>query len=306
MLVQASETQQNNSEVENVIRRYCMQIKQILNEYESKHNTKVNAINVVSVLKNIKYCIPLFTKNLQNTRFQLFDPLTSVSIPTYNQEKIDNENSSSIASVIGLAYRKLDIFGYYKFVTAVRNINLLPNRDAVRQQNKVKFLSGFVFKGMVGTVLAIYLILIITSFFQIRSNKEKLLAFDDVQMEFNAVSKIETNLNSKKTLMEETLKLGKMVNSNQSLSYRSLAQVTRSVPQRVQFKKIIFDGNDSLIIEGVAFSDQDILNFIANLNTKDLIAQASLSNMTNISGDQGNSGSSNKKGFTITCKLKLI
>ena len=106
--------------------------------------------------------------------------------------------------------------------------------------------------------------------------------------------------------MEKSLELGKMINSNQSLSYRSLAQVTRSVPQRVQFKKIIFDGNDSLIIEGVAFSDQDILNFIANLNTKNLIAQASLSNMTNISGDQGNSGSSNKKGFTITCKLKLI
>ena len=77
--------------------------------------------------------------------------------------------------------------------------------------------------------------------------------------------------------MQKSLDLGKIVNSNQARSYRSLAQVTRSVPQRVQFTKITFDGNDSLIIEGVAFSDQDILNFISNLNAKSLIEQASFS-----------------------------
>ena len=36
------------------------------------------------------------------------------------------ENRSPIAPVLGLGYRKLDVFGYYKFVTAVKNINLLP------------------------------------------------------------------------------------------------------------------------------------------------------------------------------------
>ena len=65
-----------------------------------------------------------------------------------------------------------------------------------------------------------------------------------------------------------------------------------------------FDGGDSLIIEGVAFSDQDILNFISNLNAKSLIEQASLVDMTILTGDQ-NSGSSNKKGFVINCKLKV-
>ena len=61
---------------------------------------------------------------------------------------------------MGLAYRKLDIFGYYKFVTAVRNINLLPNRDTVRQQNKIKFLSGFAFKGLAITIAIAYFVLI--------------------------------------------------------------------------------------------------------------------------------------------------
>ena len=104
--------------------------------------------------------------------------------------------------------------------------------------------------------------------------------------------------------MQKTLDLGKMINSNQSRSYRSLAQVTSSVPQRVQFTKMAFDGSDSLIIEGVAFSDQDILNFISNLNAKSLIEQASLVDMKILTADQ-NSGSSNKKGFVISCKLKV-
>tara|TARA_B110000967_G_C18711488_1_gene472945 strand:- start:293 stop:928 length:636 start_codon:yes stop_codon:yes gene_type:complete len=211
-----------------------------------------------------------------------------------------------MASVMGLAYRKLDIFGYYKFVTAVRNINLLPNRDTVRQQNKIKFLSGFAFKGVAGAILSIYLILIITSFFQIRSNNEKLLAFDAIEMEFNKISKIVKNLNDKKELMEKSLGLGKMVKSNQAHSFISLAQVSRSVPQRVKFTKITFDGSNSLVVEGDAVSDQDILNFIANLNAKSSIVQASLDAMKNKTGDQGSFGSNYKKEFTISCKLKMI
>jgi type IV pilus assembly protein PilN len=167
-------------------------------------------------------------------------------------------------------------------------------------------LSGFALKGVAAAVAGIYLIMIVFSFFQINSNKQKLLEFDQVQTEFNKLNEDFSKLAKKRREMVKSLELGKMVNSNQSRSYRSLAQVTRSVPQRVQFTKMIFDGNDSLIIEGIAFSDQDILNFISNLNAKSLIEQASLAAMQNQSGDQGNSGSNNKKGFTINCKLKLI
>ena len=300
------ESAQVSNEIESVIRRYSMQIKQAITDYESKYENKITSIQVVSSLKNIKHLIPLFKKNLPTTGFVNFDPLEGVEIPSYNSEKINIENKSPLASVLGLAYRKLDVFGYYKFVTAVKNINLLPNRDAIRQQNKLKFLSGFALKGVAAAVAGIYLIMIVFSFFQINSNKQKLLEFDQVQTEFNKLNEDFSKLAKKRREMVKSLELGKMVNSNQSRSYRSLAQVTRSVPQRVQFTKMIFDGNDSLIIEGIAFSDQDILNFISNLNAKSLIEQASLAAMQNQSGDQGNSGSNNKKGFTINCKLKLI
>ena len=105
--------------------------------------------------------------------------------------------------------------------------------------------------------------------------------------------------------MRGALRLGKLVNSNQSFSYRALNQITRSVPQRVTFSTLDFNGSDQIIITGLAFSDQDIINFISNLNAKSLIEQASLAAMKNQTGDQA-SGNNNKKGFTINCKLKLI
>ena len=94
--------------------------------------------------------------------------------------------------------------------------------------------------------------------------------------------------------MDKSLELGKMVNSNQTISYRALAQITRSVPIRVNFSKMTFDGFNNVIIEGMAFSDQDILNFISNLNAKSLIDQASLAAMK-VEGESNQSN--NKKGF---------
>ena len=279
-----------------------MQIKQALNDYEAKYETKINNIHVISNLKNIEPLIGLFKKNLPNTGFNVFDPLANVSIPAYNQEKTNIDNRSPIASVLGLAFRKLDVFGYYKFVTAVKNINLLPNREAVRQQNKMKFLSGFAFKGLAGSIVGIYLILIVLSIFQINNNSEQLTEFDAIQAEFDKHNSEFSKLVRKKNEMERALNLGKLINSNQKTSYRALAQITRSVPARVQFSKMEFNGSNTLVIEGVAFSDQDILTFIGNLNAKSLIDQASLVSMNVPS--EGASSSANKKGFIINCMLK--
>ena len=296
-------SEQIPTEADAVIRRYSMQIKQAITDYEAKYDNKISSLQVVSSLKNISFLLPAFKKNLPTTGFTNFDPLQSISLPSYNKEKIPSDNPSPLASVLGLAYRKLDVFGYYKFVTAVKNINLLPNRDAVRQQNKLKFLSGFALKGVAGFVAGIYLLMIVFSYFQISNNKEKLVEFDQVQMDFDKLNIQFSKLAKKRREMQQSLDLGKMINSNQATSYRTLAQVTRSVPLRVNFTKITFDGKDSLIIEGMAFSDQDILNFIGNLNAKSLIEQASLAAMK-VETSETAAGNNNKKGFIINCKLK--
>ena len=294
-----------NTDTESVVRRYCMQLKQALSDYESKYSSKINNIKIVSSLGNIEELIPLFKKNLLNTGLQVFDPLNEVQIPAYNQEKTNLRNRSIYTSVLGLAYRKLDVFGYYKFVTAVKNINLLPNREALKRQSKLKFLSGFAMKGLVGGIAALYLFLIGFSFFQISSNKGKLANESNIEQEFNLVSAEHKKLTKTVNDMKKALKLGNMVNSNQTASYRALAQITRSVPQRVQFTDLNYNGNNQVIITGLAFSDQDIINFIANLNGKDLIDQASLKAMNVPKGKNDLQSANNKKGFTILCKLKI-
>ena len=296
--------QERNEEAEVILRRFGMQLKQALNEYEGKYNSKINNLKVISSLPNIEDVMISLKKNLLNTGFNLFDPFSEMGIPKYNEEKVKLYNKSIYTSVIGLAYRKLDVFGYYKFVTAVKNINLLPNREAVRRQNKLKFLSGFAFKGFAVGIAALYLILITFSFLQIKFNKNKLDDFDQIQAEFNKINLQHSKLLKQSNDMKGALRLGKLVNSNQLSSYKALAQVTRSVPQRVQFSTVDFNGSDQIIITGLAFSDQDIINFISNLNSKSLIELASLQAM-NVPEKTGDlQSANNKKGFTIMCKLK--
>ena len=294
-----------DTDTESVIRRYSMQLKQALSDYESKYSTKINSIKIVSSLNNIDNLIPLYRKNLLNTGLQVFDPLHEIKIPEYNKEKTNLINRSIYTTVLGLAYRKLDVFGYYKFVTAVKNINLLPNRDSLKRQTKMKFLSGFAMKGLVGGIAALYIFLIGFSFIQIGSNKSKLANENSIQQEFNIVSAEHKKLTKTVSDMQKALKLGAMVNSNQTASYRALAQITRSVPQRVQFTDLNYNGGSEVIVTGLAFSDQDIINFISNLNKKDLIEQASLKAMNVPKGKNDLQSANNKKGFTILCKLKI-
>ena len=51
-----------NTDTESVVRRYCMQLKQALSDYESKYSSKINNIKIVSSLANIEELIPLFKK----------------------------------------------------------------------------------------------------------------------------------------------------------------------------------------------------------------------------------------------------
>ena len=81
----------------------------------------------------------------------------------------------------------------------------------------------------------------------------------------------------KRKLMDKSLELSKSIKSNKTISFRVLAQIASAVPKRVKFNSIEYNGSDLVIIEGTAFSDQDILKLISNLNNKKLISQAFIS-----------------------------
>ena len=271
---------QNNEEKEGLVRRYVAQVKQAIQDFETKYEKRIRNIKVVSDIKNVNEYLASFRKALMNIGFNTFDPTEGLKIPSQNQQILDNKlNRSYLSTSVGLAFRKLDVFGYYKFVTAVKNINLLPDRSNVMKQKKMKAISGFAFKGITAAVVAIYVVLFGLSFWNIISYNNKLKQYEAVKIDHTKIIKQKKIVSKEFKVINTSLKLSKTLKSNKELTYRILAQVASSVPNRVKFDQVVFNGSNRLTIQGLAATDQDILKFIENLSKQKLVEQASLSSM---------------------------
>lgn len=292
-----------SQEAEDLIRRYTLQIKQAISDYETKFQAKISDIKIITSLKNYEIFLKMFKNNILNIGVNVLDPLSEVIVPEYNKEKVDIKNKSPFTSAIGLAYRKLDVFGYYKFVTAVKNINLLPNRDSIRQQAKFKFLSGFAFKNFAVGLVALYIFLTAFSFLRIQYNNKKLEQFAAIEAEFSKINAIYSPISRQVNLLKQSSQIGSTLRSNQNSSYQTLVQISNSTQPRVRFSKIEYDGNLNIKIEGTAFSDQDILNFVAALNKQKTIASATLSSV-NMAGQQQGLSAAPSKAFVILCQVR--
>jgi|TARA_B100000700_G_C15035686_1_gene852689 type IV pilus assembly protein PilN len=291
----------NQEEMEALVRRYMTQVKQAIQDFETKYEKRIRNLKITSNLTNVEEYLASFRKNMTNTGFLLFDPLDGIRIPAQLENETKMENKSYLSTVMGLAFRKLDVFGYYKFVTAVKNINLLPNRESMIAQKKAKAFSNFAFKGIIGVVAAIYIVLFGFSFWQISELNNKIEGYDSIVQEHELKSLEKDKYVKEFGLLKKSLDLSRSITSNKTLNFRALAQIASAVPKRVRFKNIEYNGSNLVVIEGLAYSDQDILKLISNLNNKKLIAQASLATMSLPSGQQG---TQQMKGFRIACILE--
>ena len=292
----------NQEEMDALVRRYITQVKQAVQDFETKYEKRIRNLRVVSNLDNVETYLGSFRKNLANTGFNLFDPIKEVKVPAQLEESVKYDNRSYFSTVIGLAFRKLDVFGYYKFVTAVKNINLLPNRENMIAQKKAKVFSNFAFKGVIGIVSIIYIALFGLSFWQINTLNKKLVGYDEIVQTHELRTIEKSKLENKVKIINKSLKISKSIKSNKTVSFRVLAQIASAVPKRVKFNSLEYNGSSQIIISGSAYSDQDILKLIANLNNKKLIRQASLATMTLPEGQT--KGAPTMKGFKIACILE--
>ena len=292
---------QDQEEKDALVRRFMTQVKQAVQDFETKYEKRVRNIKVVSNLPNVDDYLSSFRKSLVNTGFNLFDPFEGLKIPQQLESKINLTNRSYFSTTVGLAFRKLDVFGYYKFVTAVKNINLLPNREGMIKQKKMKAFSDFAYKGLVGAFAGIYLILFALSFWNIYSYNNKLKVYDAVVAEHTSKTNQLAKVTKELKKMTATLKLSNSLKSNKDLSYRVLAQIATSVPNRVKFDSVEYDGKRQVVITGIAAGDNDILALIRNLQSKNLITQASLSSMKM---PKVKAGDQTMKGFRVFVKVK--
>ena len=289
----------NQEEKEALVRRYLTQVKQAVQDFETKYEKRIRNLKVTSDLPNVDDYLASFRKSMTNTGFNLFDPLDGIKVPAQLEESVKFNNRSYFSTVVGLAFRKLDVFGYYKFVTAVKNINLLPDRQSMIAKKKAKFFSNYAFKGVSAIVALVYIVLGGLSFWQIHSLNNKIVGYDDI-LQTHELKTLEKDKVSKELgFLKKSLKLSKSLKLNKKVNFRILAQIASAVPKRVKFDSIEYNGRDLVMIRGSAVGDQDILKLISNLNNKKLISQASLASMSAPNSNQ--SGQRAMKGFTIAC-----
>ena len=292
---------QDAEEKEALVRRYVTQVKQAVQDFETKYEKRIRSLKVVSDLENVEDYLSIFRKTLLNVSFNLFDPVEGLKVPQQFDEQINIKNRSFLTTSIGLAFRKLDVFGYYKFVTAAKNINLLPDRKSMFQQKKMKAISSFAFKGLAGGIAALYIVLFALSFWNIHSYNKNLENYAKVQQTHKLKSTELKKISKELKLMQTTLKLSNSLKSNKELTYRVLAQIASSVPTRLRFDSVDYNGGYLVTIQGIAASDQDILKFINNLGKQPLVEQASLSSMRL---PQRSQDGTSMKGFRVFVKIK--
>ena len=125
--------------------------------------------------------------------------------------------------------------------------------------------------------------------------------YQAVLTEHDQTKKQLSKVNKELKKMTTTLKLSNSLKSNKDLSYRVLAQIASSVPNRIKFNSVDYDGKSQVIITGIAAGDNDILQLIRNLQAKSLINQASLSSMKM---PNAKAGEQIMKGFKVFVKVK--
>jgi type IV pilus assembly protein PilN len=281
--------------------RFAMQISQAISSYQSKYKVEsIDSLLLSSTMPVVDRVVAYFNESMSDIEVEVFDPLMNVKIPENLKEKSTAElNSSIFSSALGLATRKLDVFGYYEYVTGTNNINLLPNRENVKNQEKMKFFSrwGVAIFVIIAIALGVWNFLV---------DQKEVDKVDKLMVEYNLLEGIKneremtlTDLNIKKNSLEGTLKATNNMTSNQSFMYSVLLGIMTAKPNaELVLTKIDYEGVDTLMVYGLSTNDPNILKLIENLKMVEVIDKASLVTMTVETISE-----QTLKSFTIKCTL---
>lgn len=282
--------------------RFAGQILQAFRVYEVKLGKNlIDQVLLVSPVQKRAELLGQMRKALDGYQIDLFDPLSDLQIPSNLDDVIESEaNPSVFTSAIGLAVRKVDIFGYYKYVTGVNNVNLLPNRDVVKQIERKKILSKVgIFAGALLVVLFVIGTLLYQYFFNNALSSQYQTAVQiekQVQMKEASLA----SLKAQKSKYSQMLEASKEFKTNQVSNYQLLSAINQTVPGGLWFTTIAFDSPNTLVIKGEASNDQVIGSFIERLQRVPMIERASLQNMTLNSAPVQRKGGGAKQ-FEVRC-----
>jgi type IV pilus assembly protein PilN len=287
--------------------RLSGQIRQAFRSYETKAGSNlIEKVLLVSPLSDVGELLAQMKKCLDGYQIELFDPAIDLIIPENLQEKMNTEKNISVfSSAIGLATRKVDIFGYYKYVTGVNNVNLLPNRDTVRSSEKKKVLSKLGIKAAGLVVAAFVGITVIHQFFSAGTSDPEYQKAVRLEEDVRIKESILAKLTAQKMRYNQMLQASNEFKSNQASTYQMLSAINGVVPGGIWFTEIAFDSPTTLVIKGDAVNDQVIVNLVDRLQALPMLAQASLNTMTTTPQAASRKSAGGYKHFEVRCVLKL-
>ncbi|MBJ7380703.1 MAG: pilus assembly protein PilM [Polynucleobacter sp.] len=287
--------------------RLSGQIRQAFRAYETKAGSNlIEKVLLVSPLSDVGELLAQMKKCLDGYQVELFDPTADLIVPENLQSKITaDKNISVFSSSIGLATRKVDIFGYYKYVTGVNNVNLLPNRDTVRSSEKKKVLSKLGIKASGIAVAAFIGVTVVHQFFSAGTSDPEYQKAVRLEEDVRIKEAILAKLTAQKMRYNQMLQASNEFKSNQVSTYQMLSAISGVVPGGIWFTELAFDSPVTLVIKGDAVNDQVIVNLVDRLQALPMIAQASLNTMTTAPRSPTRKLVGGYKQFEVRCVLKL-
>lgn len=169
--------------------------------------TNIELIEFASSLSNAQVILSKIKEVMPDYKIDFLNPLAKVEVPENLKSRIESDkNASGRAVSVGLASRRLDIFGYFKFVTAVSNINLLPNReDRIQEQKRKAVVSESAKKaGVVLGAVGCFVLVLSLVFGFIFSYADKVaLARDQYQQEDTKKIQLEAQYNNLQSFINQ-------------------------------------------------------------------------------------------------------
>ena len=275
-----------------IIDRYVMQIKQNLVAYVKRYKiNKIDQLFVVTNSPNTTEIVDVLSSKLSDIKISIFDPFKKLKLPAQITDKLKAEdNKSAFTASIGLATRKLDIFGYYKKVTGVQNINLLPNREAVKKGQRTKLVSGIFVTIIIITMLSLTGYYGYGFYTSLSKNEESLVDYTETKEKIQKKQTENFILKTNIQKLEKKISLSETATTNQIAAAIVLQEVKKIGPLTIYLNSVKFDGVNSYEVKGDAMqseiiknsltkllsADQTVIEFISRLKKNEIFKTAAL------------------------------
>jgi type IV pilus assembly protein PilN len=269
----------SGAEREQFFSRLAMQINQIVASHEEKYKSiPIRTVYVVSDLKDVSSSIEALGKALYNRNIIFFDPLSNPENMIVGRHAVlnSNKNRAAFSVVLGLATRSLDVFGYFKYVVGVKNVNLLPNRENIKRKKKGDIVLRMMALASVSLFVLIFLASFASLYFERDGLRQATRSYPSVEREVNEKREALSALMAERKKIKEMIALGGGIESNQGQLWEILRDLGSYLPDGAWVHSMEYKEGTGLFVTGFARSDQDVLLVVNRLSLNGQIESAEL------------------------------